>query len=494
MPQLHAASHEALAHVARAAAGRRVVFVSGNFNVVHPGHVRLLRFARECGEFLVVGVLDAQAPGAYLHESDRLEGVRVIQYVDHAFVLRDAPERFVEALRPNVVVKGREHELADNPEAGAVGAYGGKLLFGSGDTSFSSLELLRQEWRGTGPCLATPGDYLARHGLGSAEALEALDRMKRLRVCVLGETIVDEYITCDPLGMSQEDPTIVVTPVHQERFIGGAAIVAGHARSLGAQVDFFSVLGEDATAQFARQRMEALGVAFHAQTDDSRPTPLKQRFRAGQKTLLRVSHLRRHDVRQEIRDRILADVSRVLDRTDLVVFADFNYGCLPDALVSAIVAECERRGVMMVADSQSSSQVGDVSRFRGMRLITPTEREARLAVQDFDCGLVVLADRLMAKAHAANVVVTLGAEGVVVHSALDPSSPLRTDRLPALNRSPKDVAGAGDSFLTCASMALASGASIWLSSYLGSVAAGCQVGRVGNVPLTQEELVREVLR
>ena len=66
-----------------------------------------------------------------------------------------------------------------------------------------------------------------------------------MKVCIVGDLIVDEYITCNPLGMSQEDPTIVVTPVEEEQFLGGAGIVAAHAVGLGASVDFFSVVGSD---------------------------------------------------------------------------------------------------------------------------------------------------------------------------------------------------------------------------------------------------------
>ena len=316
--------------------------------------------------------------------------------------------------------------------------------------------------------------------------------MKKLRICVIGDTIVDEYISCDALGMSQEDPTIVVTPVMQERFVGGAGIVAAHARSLGSEVHFFSVAGKDDTSNFVNESLLNYQINYHSYEDDSRPTTLKQRFRVGQKTLLRVSHLRQHDVSAEIRKRMLADVLSVLDQTDMLLFADFNYGCLPDLLVNDIITECKARGIKMAADSQSSSQIGDVSRFQNMLLVTPTEREARLALQDFDSGLVVLAYKLQEKAHAKNVVITLGAEGMLVQAGRSEMHSWPTDRLSALNLAPKDVAGAGDSFLTCASMALAAGADIWEASYLGALAAACQVGRVGNIPLTHEELVTEI--
>jgi len=483
----------AVAEARAAAAGRsRVVFVSGNFNTVHPGHLRLLRFAAECGDFLVVGVNDDGAEGALLPEALRLDSVRAIGFVDYAFTLRSPPERFIAALQPAVVVKGKEHEAKRNPEQEVVDGYGGKLLFGSGDMRFSSLDLLKRDI--LEPMLSTilaPADYPRRHGFSRADLRELLARFRGFRVAVIGDLIVDEYIACDALGMSQEDPTIVVTPIQHERFVGGAGIVAAHAASFGAEVDFFTVAGTDEAARFAQDRLGAYGVRAHVFADDSRPTTLKQRFRASGKTLLRVSHLRQHDISQEIARRICTAVRQNLQRCDLVVFSDFNYGCLPQALVDELAEACVVHRVPMVADSQSSSQTGDVSRFPDMLLLTPTEREARLAVRDFNAGLVVLAEQLSAKARARNVIITLGAEGLLVHAGQG-SGEWLTDRLPAFNRAPKDTAGAGDSFLIACSLGVAVGADIWRSAYLGAIAAACQVGRVGNIPLSVEEVRQEL--
>ncbi len=95
---------------------------------------------------LVVGVLDSDSPGAMVEESLRLEGVRSISIVSHAFILRDPPESFISRLRPAVVVKGKEHELHENPELAALQEYGGKLLFTSGEITFSSIDLLKREF------------------------------------------------------------------------------------------------------------------------------------------------------------------------------------------------------------------------------------------------------------------------------------------------------------------------------------------------------------
>ncbi len=478
---------------ARAAGKKRVVFVSGNFNIVHPGHLRLLQFAADCGDFLVVGVNADSSPAVTVPAAMRLEGVRAIGIVGHAFLLEGRPEEFILGLKPAVVVKGKEFEAQANPERTAVESYGGVLLFSSGEVRFSSLDLLQRELLETNYfAISKPIEFLERHGFGFGDLVDLVGSFSRLRVTVIGDLIVDEYINCDPLGMSQEDPTIVVTPIRQDLFVGGAGIVAAHAGGLGAEVAYFGVVGNDAPAKYAEERLASFGVNAKFIVDDSRPTTLKQRYRANGKTLLRVSHLRQHEISRELAELLFREVERSLVRTDLLIFSDFNYGCLPQSLVERVVESCTRHGVMMVADSQTSSQLGDVSRFKGMRLITPTEYEARLAVRDNSSGLVVLAEELRLQARADQVFITLGAEGLLIHARANGSDEYVTDQLPAFNSAPKDVSGAGDSLLTCASMALAVGADIWRSAYLGSIAAACQVSRVGNSPLSAGELITEL--
>lgn len=476
----------------RAGTDKRIVFVSGNFNTVHPGHLRLLRFASECGDYLVVGINDNHA-GSLVDEELRLDGVRSIGIVDFAFILHTPPETFIRQLMPSIVVKGKEHEAYFNPEQEAVDSYGGKLLFSSGEMRFSSIDLLKREILESNlSSIARPMDFPGKHGFTMADLRATVERFKGFRVTVLGDLIVDEYIACDPLGMSQEDPTLVVTPIQHERFIGGAGIVAAHARKLGAEVQYFTVVGKDSSASFARDKLHEYGVAAEVFEDDSRPTTLKQRYRAAGKTLLRVSHLREHDISQQLERTYIDAVKASLAKSDLVIFSDFNYGCLTQHLVDEIVDTCRRKKILMVADSQSSSQMGDVSRFKSMMLLTPTEREARLAVRDFKSGLVVLAEKLRKKSRAKNIVLTLGAEGLLAHAQSITSDERITDRLPAFNQTPKDSAGAGDSLLTCCSMAMAVGADIWQSIYLGSIAAACQVSRVGNIPLSPQEIAQEL--
>jgi rfaE bifunctional protein kinase chain/domain len=477
----------------RAACGddKTIAFISGNFNVVHPGHLRLLKFAAEQADVLVVGVNSDKVAGVTVPQEMRIENVRSISLVDHAVGLEESADSFIAALKPHVVVKGKEFETRFNIEQAAVDSYGGQLIFSSGELRFASLSLLERDYSDAdSSAIRKPLDFPNRHGFDLSGLKSTLAKMSGMQVLVIGDLIIDEYITCDAIGMSQEDPTIVVTPIISKTFVGGAGVVAAHARGLGANVRYCSIVGEDESAKFALDSLEQQGIRCDHFADSTRPTTRKQRFRALNKTLLRVNHLRQHAASAEIQSKILRAVEAAMTKTDLVLFSCFNYGCLPQDLVDAIATKARGKGVMLAADSQASSQLGDISRFKDMVLITPTEREARLALNDFETGLAAVGERLVAKARAENLVITLGAEGMLINTMYD--GRLSTDRLPAFNLSPKDVAGAGDSFFLSSAMALRVGADIWQSSYLGGLAAALQVSRVGNSPLTVAELVAEI--
>lgn len=473
----------------------KIVFVSGSFNVLHPGHLRLLRFAKECGDRLIVAVQSDRLAGnsAHVHEHLRLEGLQSISWVDEAFIFDEPLTSLIARMRPDIVVKGKEHELRFNPELEVLEQYGGTLVFSSGETIFSSLNLIRNEFQALDlNSISLPNDYLVRHQISSVRLADLLRQFSGLKLCVVGDLIIDEYITCEPLGMSQEDPTIVVTPIDSTRFVGGAGIVAAHAAGLGATVQFISVTGDDEARAFALRGLADAGVDAQLLLDGSRPTTLKQRYRSKGKSLLRVSHLHQGAVSASMQKQLLNKLYKALEDADLLVFSDFNYGCLPQPLVDQVIAIAKDRQVLLAADSQSSSQVGDISRFKGMDLLTPTEHEARISTRNREDGLVVMAEQLRQQAKAQNVLLKLGEEGLLIHAGNGEQAEWLTDRVDALNSAAKDVAGAGDSLLIASAMTMACGGSIWEAACLGSLAAAVQVGRVGNTPLKTEELLQEL--
>ena len=200
--------------------------------------------------------------------------------------------------------------------------------------------------------------------------------------------------------------------------------------------------------------------------------------------------MKQHNISKDLEEKILENFVDDLEDYDLIIFSDFSYGVLTKNIIENITLYAKKKSIVMVADSQSSSQIGDISKFKDMDIVTPTEREIRLSINDFESGLVVLSEKLHKKSNSKYIFTTLGSEGILIYNSTQ--NELLTDNIQALNTNAKDVSGAGDSLLTCSSMAKVVGANIWESAYLGSIAAAIQVSRVGNIPIKKEELLHEL--
>jgi len=469
---------------------KKVAFISGNFNILHIGHQRLFKFAKENADVLVVGVNRDDKNRNLIDAKLRLEGVINSIFVDYALIIEDYLKS-IELLKPDVVIKGREFENQKNLEFDILKEYGGKLIFNSGDIGFSSYELLINEFKNSYLKLQYPKDYLEKHNISNKRIAKTLNSFSSLKVAVIGDTIVDEYVICDPIGMSQEDPTIVVTPISSQKFLGGASIVAAHAASLGAYVDFYSVIGDDEKKEFLKEELKKFNVNSFLFEDDTRPTTVKKRFRANEKTLLRVNYLKSHTISKDIENEILSIFQKKVQNYDILILSDFSYGVLSHNFARKIIDVSKNYDILISADSQSSSQTGDIKKFKNVDIVTPTEREARLALNDFESGLVILSEKIAKQIECKNLIITLAQEGVFIFAGYKGKDML-IDRICALNLNAKDVAGAGDSFLVATTLAYRINGDIWESAYIGSLAAAIQVGRVGNTPLNKSDLLKNL--
>ena len=311
---------------------------------------------------------------------------------------------------------------------------------------------------------------------------------------MIGDIIVDEYINSNLLGSSNEEPCLVINPYESKKFLGGAGIVACHSSKLGAETKLLSIIGPDKNGKLAVNQLKKNDVNHHLNQDISRPTTLKKRFKVDNKSIIKVSYLNQDPISKIDQNFIFEKLNKNIKKIDLIILSDFNYGCLPQNLVEKIIKIAKKNKIFVSADSQSSSQIGDIARFKNIDLITPTEKEARIGVKNNTDGLVVLINKLQKITKTKNIILTLAADGILIQKKFKKiKNFIHTDKIPAINKNPKDVSGAGDALLVMSSLMLASGSSIWEASFAGSLFAALQANSIGNTPINKKtflELIR----
>ena len=478
--------------------GDSVVLCHGHFNIIHPGHIPYLDYARQQGTTLVVSVqgdvsfLDSERKH-HFSEVERAAGVASIQTVDQVIILGEGSlEDLIRTLKPDFLVLGKEFESEQYYEVSEaiqlLKRQGGTVLFHAGEVHYASSDLLRDNL----PDLHERNTQLFKQAcsqqkLKLEELLECIDKFKDASLLVIGDTIVDQYVACDALGMSAEAPIVVVRELDSREYVGGAAIVAMHARALGAQCRFLSVVGQDLSANIVTQELESLNVEHFLIEDKSRPTTFKIRYLVNNQKMFRVSRLKEHSIPRQVEDQIIAKLKGAASQVQGILVSDFVYGVITPLILKAITELSVKHNLLVFGDLQCSSQVGNISKYKNFNLLCPTERESRIALGTQDEGLEWMANALIKKTNTSNLVMKLGREGFIAYESVVDGF-INRQHFPALNTNPVDVAGAGDSLLAALSVGLCSGANLMKSSAIGAGMASLAVQSMGNIPVSHQQL------
>jgi cytidyltransferase-like protein len=473
---------------------KRVIMCHGVFDVVHPGHVRHLLYAKSKADLLIASITADRhiSKGTHRpHVPQELRAVNLAAFeaVDYVVIDNNAkPIDNIRLIEPDYFAKGFEYTASGMPaktaeEAEVVQSYGGEIIFTPGDVVYSSSSLID---------LAPPAIKLEklqilmeRNGITFDKLRRTLDAMAGHRIHVVGDTIVDSYSHCGMIGGQTKTPTITVGFERKVDFVGGAGIVAKHLAAAGGRVTFSTVLGDDANRAFVLDDLEKSGIDVREVLDNSRPTVNKNAIVVGGYRLLKIDTLDNRSISDAILAKLVEAVRTV--PAEAVVFSDFRHGMfnrrtIPE-LVQALPADCFR-----VADSQVASRWGNITDFKGFDLITPNEREARFALGDQDSGIRPLASNLYDTARCKLLILKLGERGVLAccsadHESLDSFFVIDSfvDRL-------VDAVGAGDALLAYATLAMLAVGDPGIATILGTMAAAVECECDGNIPVTPDDL------
>jgi rfaE bifunctional protein kinase chain/domain/rfaE bifunctional protein nucleotidyltransferase chain/domain len=477
---------------------KSVVMCHGTFDVVHPGHLRHLLYAKSKADVLVVSVTaDVHVSKGELRphvpQDLRAASLAAYEFVDYVVIDGNAtPIENLRTLQPDFFVKGFDYSAGvANPktdeERETVTAYGGQMIFSPGDFVLSSTRLIR----------SAPPDIryerllsvMERTNIGFDDLRGTLASVTGTSVCVLGDTIIDSYTRCSMIGGQTKTPTVSVLFESLEHFVGGAGIVAKHLAAAGAHVEFLTLLGDDELGRFAIKDLEAAGVMIRPIIDRSRPTTDKNAILVDQYRLLKVDTLDNRPMDGTIR----SCFSELLGKSsaDVVVFSDFRHGIFNRASIPELTKSIHPKA-FRVADSQVASRWGNITDFVGFDLITPNEREARFSLGDQDSNLRSLASTLYVEAQCKVLILKLGERGSMTYKSQNPTDLGGWFQLDSFTTSALDPVGAGDALLAYASLALKVSGSPEQAAILGSIAAACECEVDGNVPVSHAEVAARI--
>ncbi len=319
--------------------------------------------------------------------------------------------------------------------------------------------------------------------LNDASALaQALECLSAARVVVVGDAMLDRFIYGEVERISPEAPIPVLRETRETAMAGGAGNVARNVASLGAVVDFVSLIGDDAAGRELSSMLAAeAGIKPILEVLGGHFTTVKTRYIAGHQQMLRADRERPFGVPQALQTQIAQGVHGLLGKAGALVLSDYGKGVLAPNGAAELIAAARKAGVPVVVDPKGT----DFTRYGGATVVTPNRKELQAATgmaTDSDDAIIAAARKLIGDCGIDYVLATRSADGMSLIGAAD------VHHLPAEAREVFDVSGAGDTVVATVAAALAAGVSLLDAARLANVAAGIVVGKVGTAVARRAEI------
>jgi D-beta-D-heptose 7-phosphate kinase/D-beta-D-heptose 1-phosphate adenosyltransferase len=323
---------------------------------------------------------------------------------------------------------------------------------------------------------------------GVARLRALLGRFRGRRLLVVGDVILDEYLTGDATRISPEAPIPVVTVRDDQAMLGAAGYTASHVRHLGGEAVLCGVVGRDAAGDRVRALLRDAGIdGAGLVTDPARPTTIKTRVIARRQQMLRLDRERTDPVPAAVARALLDRVRAVLPRVDGVICSDYDKGAFTPTLIRGLIAAARRARVPVAVNPKPRLALG----FRGATVLSLNVGEAAATLRRDLPDLPALlrgGAELRRRLGAMGVLVTRHEHGLVVFEDA------RSIVIPARAREVFDVTGAGDTIIAVTAMGLAAGGRLEDAVRLANLAAAVEVGKLGCALVSPAEIAAEIRR
>ena len=467
--------------------GKTVVQCHGVFDLLHLGHIRHFEAAKREGDILVVtltkDIYVAKGPGRpVFNEQLRAESIAALESVDYVAVNQwPTAIETINKLKPDIYAKGSDYvdEKEDltgkiQHEIDAVRDVGGRVHF-TNEITFSSTKLINHNF----DVLPEEARRFLREFRGkysSREIINRLKALKKMRVLVIGDTIIDEYHYCTPLGKSPKEIIIPAQFLSAETFAGGVLAIANHLAGFSNHVEVLTGLGtQNSYEEFILAHLKPSVKAKFFYRPDA-PTIVKRRF--VETTLLRKlfevylmdGNTQPETLNQEIRQHLESN----LGDYDLVVVGDYGHGFLQPAIIDTL---CEKARFLAVNAQTNSANIGFnlITKYPRADYVCIDEPEIRLATHDNIGPVEDLLSGIARELHCHQAVVTRGYRGSLVHT-----NDGDYVTVPAFSREVLDSVGAGDAYLAITSLCVAAGFPGDLVGFIGNTAGALAIRIIGN--------------
>jgi D-glycero-beta-D-manno-heptose-7-phosphate kinase len=309
-------------------------------------------------------------------------------------------------------------------------------------------------------------------------------------ILIVGDVMLDRYITGRVTRISPEAPIPVVEYLHTDNRLGGAANVALNIHAMHARPYLCSIIGADDEASVYQAQQAQSGLSFQGILNSvTRKTTVKTRILAANQQLLRIDKEDTHDLDETEQAHLLKKINEILDQTpiDALILQDYNKGVLTETTIRTVLKIAQKRQIPTAIDPKKKNFFA----YQGATLFKPNLKEIREAlpfyVNDSENSLQRAAEYLVQQLHCQYVMITLSEKGLYLYERTVGGKMYAATHPRVI----ADVCGAGDTVISLAALSLALGHSAEKIATLANLGGGQVCEKVGVVPIDKAQLEQE---
>lgn len=481
-----------------------VVLCHGCFDIVHPGHIRHLKFAKDQGSHLIVTItpdicIQKGSSRPLVPQDLRAENLAALEFVSAVSIATgETGIEPITAVKPDIYVKGSEYAVSKDhrflKEKDLVEEFGGNVVYSSGDVVFSSTEFIR-DYEMSGAETEKLHYICGRYQITRENIESIFKKATGKNVLVIGDITVEEFHYCDGLGISQDFPVMSIALKNKSDSIGGAGSIAMHLAGIGVKTSVISCMNPASDKfPFISYSFSDASVQLINIEDKHRQIPSKMRFFVDKKPVLEMEKGSGRPLDSTVRKQFLAAVKKEIKKNpDCIILSDFGYGLLSEDLTGEIISTAKKQNVPVIADMGFSLKTR-LEKFYKSDLLTSTEMELRACMHDYESGLSVLVDRFYQISGISHLFMML-ADGGTLYFKASPNpgtgiSNMESVHVPDMLKFKDIRAGGGEAYVAGIASAHISQASPAQTLYAGALFTAAYQKSPYIKPLHYDDLVR----
>ena len=302
------------------------------------------------------------------------------------------------------------------------------------------------------------------------------EKAQKLKVLVIGETIIDQYNFCEALGKSGKEPYLALKDLYFENYLGGAAAIANNLAEFCKEIKLVSMIGEK------QEHINFIKKKIHSKIDTiffrkkNSPTILKKRFidNITKSKLFGIYSINDDNISKKDDEAISKYIKKIINKFDLIIISDYGHGFISNKTALKI---CSKKRFIALNAQINASNIGyhSLQKYKNINSIIINETELRHELRNKNGDIYALSKQLKNKLKTKNLLVTRGKNGAILINDKN-----QLIECPAYANNVVDRVGAGDSMLSIISLLVKIGAPHDLSLLLGSFAGAASVESIGN--------------